>query len=347
MSTFQISNRPVGASAPCLLIAEVGLAHEGSLGYARAFVDAAASAGVDAVKFQTHIAEAESTPRENFRVPVFPQDKTRYDYWKRTGFTLDEWKQLADYVRNKGMLFLSSPFSELAVDWLLECQVPAWKIASGEVSNIPMLEKIAATKLPVLLSTGMSPWSELDEATKLFRDHETPFAIFQCTTAYPCPPETWGLNLLSELQTRYDCPVGLSDHSGSLVPGIAAVAMGAKLLEFHITFHRGMFGPDVSSSLTMEQTAELVLAIRNLEHALAKPVDKDAVSARSAGLRGLFNKSIVAAKHIPAGTVLSREHLAFKKPGDGMPAREYGRILGRTTRTVLAMNDLVREENLS
>jgi N-acetylneuraminate synthase len=154
------------------------------------------------------------------------------------------------------------------------------------------------------------------------------------------------LNLLSELQTRFDCPVGLSDHSGSLVPGIAAVALGAKLLEFHITFHRGMFGPDVSSSLTMEQTAELVRSIRHLEHALAEPVDKDAVSVRSAGLRGLFNKSIVAAKNIPAGTVLSREHLAFKKPGDGLPAKEYGRLLGRTTQKDLAMDELVREEHL-
>ena len=150
---------------------------------AQAFIDAAAATGVDAVKFQTHIASAESTARESFRVPVFPQDKSRFDYWQRTAFSAEHWKQLADYVRNKGLIFLSSPFSGQAVDLLIECQVPAWKIASGEVNNLPLLERVAQTGLPVLLSSGMSSWHELQIASEFFAERRIPFAVMQCTSA--------------------------------------------------------------------------------------------------------------------------------------------------------------------
>lgn len=343
---FLVGDRAVGRGAPCLLIAEIGLAHEGSLGYAQSFVDAAAAAGVDAVKFQTHIATAESTARERFRVPVFPQDKTRYDYWKRTEFSLDVWQRLADYVRARGLLFLSSPFSELAVDWLQACQVPAWKIASGEVNNLPLLRRIAETGLPVLLSSGMSPWEDLIAAADLFRSAGVPLGIFQCTTAYPCPPETWGLNLLAELREKFNCPVGLSDHSGTPTPGLAAVALGADFLEFHVTFHRGMFGPDVSASLTFEQTAELVRAVRQLEQALAHPLDKDAFSQRSAELRTLFGKSIVASMPLASGTLLETRHLAFKKPGDGLPAAHFERVIGRRLNRDLLADELILESDL-
>jgi len=313
---------------------------------ARAFVDAAAEAGVDAIKFQTHIAEAESTVRECFRVPVFPQDATRQDYWRRTSFTLEQWQALANYTRDHGLIFLSSPFSEEAIDLLLECDVPAWKIASGEVSNLPLLEKIAATRLPVILSSGMSSWQELDDATALLSESNTPFAVLQCTSAYPCPPETWGLNLLDEMRKRYSCPVGLSDHSGTLAPGLASVALGADLLEFHITLSPQLFGPDVSSSLTVEQTSELVRAVRQLEKAFASPVDKDIAAAEKAELRQLFTKSVVAAEDLSPGTILKREHLAFKKPGDGISASEYQALLGRRTIVAFARDQQFHEDHL-
>lgn len=329
---IEIANRTVGSQLPAYLIAEVGLAHEGSLGMAQAFVDAAADAGVDAVKFQTHLAQEEGTARELFRVPVFPQDQTRQDYWRRTAFEPRQWKKLANYTRARGITFLSSPFSEQAVDLLMDCETPAWKIASGEVSNLPLLEKVAATGLPILLSSGMSTWAELDEATELFKRKDTPFAVLQCTSAYPCPPETWGLNLIQEIRARYACPTGLSDHSGTLAPGLSAVALGANILEFHITLGPQMFGPDVSSSLTIEQTSELISSVRQLEQALASPVDKDAAAAEKAELRRLFTKSIVAAVDLSPGTVIQREHLAFKKPGDGIPAAKYEKLLGCRTK---------------
>ncbi len=345
-SHIEIAGKHVGPGHPCLLIAEVALAHDGSLGMAQAYIDAAADAGVDAIKFQTHIAAAESTSRETFRVPVFPQDKTRFDYWQRTSFTLEQWKYLAERARERGLIFLSSPFSMAAVELLQECAVPAWKIASGEVNNLPLLEHIAETRLPVLLSSGLSSWDELQTAAKFFIERRIPLAMMQCTSAYPCPPETWGLNLLAEMRAAFQCPVGLSDHSGSLAPSLAAVALGANAIEFHLTFHRRMFGPDVASSLTVEQAIDLVGMIRSLEKALASPVDKNKTAQESSRIRSLFTKSVVAAQSLPAGTILERKHLDFKKPGDGIPAHRYSELLGRRTIAALAKDDPIRDEAL-
>lgn len=344
--SFSIAEKPVGPGHPCFVIAEVALAHDGSLGMAQAFIDAAKEAGVDAVKFQTHIATAESTAREKFRVPVFPQDRTRFDYWQRTAFDVEQWRFLADRARGHGLVFLSSPFSVQAVDLLQQCAVPAWKIASGEVNNLPLLEHIAQTRLPVLISSGMSSWDELTAAAKFFGDRQIPFAMMQCTSAYPCPPETWGLNLLAEMRSTFRCPIGFSDHSGSLAPSLAAVALGANVIEFHLTFHLRMFGPDVPSSLTIEQAAELVRMIRQLEIALRSPVDKNKIAAESARIRQLFTKSIVAAQDLPQGTVLDRGHLDFKKPGDGIPASRYHELLGRRTTKSFEKDEPIREENL-
>ena len=202
---FNIGDRKIGAGARPLVIAEVGQAHDGSLGLAHAFVDAVRDAGADAVKFQTHIAAAESTPAEEFRVPLPGQDASRYDYWRRTGFEEPQWSELAAHARKRGLLFLSSPFSLEAVELLERVGVPAWKIGSGEVSNGPLLDRVAATELPVLLSSGMSSYNELDRATDHLRDR-VPFAVLQCTSAYPSVPEQTGLNVLGTLAERYGVP---------------------------------------------------------------------------------------------------------------------------------------------
>jgi N,N'-diacetyllegionaminate synthase len=329
---LEIEGRVVGAGHDVFLIAEVGQAHDGSLGAAHAYIDAASQAGVDAVKFQTHIAQEESTSAEKFRVRVFPQDATRFDYWKRTGFAKHQWVELASHARDKGLVFLSSPFSNLAVDWLMDCKVPAWKIASGELTNRPMLAKMCATGKPLLISSGMSSWKELEETIEFVQSRNAQFGVFQCTTAYPCPPEQWGLNVLGELMTKFACPVGLSDHSGSIAPSVAAVALGASMLEFHIAFSKSQFGPDAKASLTLEQTADLVRAVRQLFIALRNPIDKDAQALTMAPLHDLFTKSIVAARELEAGHILRDEDLAFKKPGAGWSARDVDSILGKILR---------------
>ena len=174
----------------CFVIAEVGLTHDGSVGLAHAFIDAIAETGADGVKFQTHIAAAESTPSEPFRVNFSHEDRTRYDYWQRMEFSQAQWQGLREHSEEKNLVFLSSPFSIEAVELLDSVGMQVWKIPSGEVSNIAMLDRVAATGLPVILSSGMSPLSELDVAVERIRSAKAPIAVLQCTTAYPCPPET-------------------------------------------------------------------------------------------------------------------------------------------------------------
>jgi len=330
----------------CLIIGEVGLAHDGSLGYAHAFIDEVAQAGADAVKFQTHIAAAESTPAEPFRVKFSLQDATRYDYWKRVEFTEDEWHGLASHARERGLLFLSSPFSIAAVDLLTRVGMAMWKVASGEIGSVSLLDRMIATGRPILLSSGMSDLRELDTAVDRVRRADVPLAVLQCTTAYPCPPEKIGLNMIPIFRDRYHCFVGLSDHSGTIYPGIAAATIGAQVVEVHTTMSRGMFGPDVPASVTMEELRQLVDGIRFVERIRAHPVDKDAIARDMAPLRGIFTKSLVASMPLAAGTVLAERHLAMKKPGTGIPAGQLSDILGRRLRRSLEADEQLRLDDL-
>ncbi len=333
------SDRP---DATCLLIGEVALAHDGSLGMAHAFIDAIAGAGADAVKFQTHLAEHESTPAEPWRVPLPTQDATRYDYWRRTGFTAEGWAALRGHAAERGLAFLSSPFSVAAVELLERIGVTAWKIPSGETGNPALLERIARTGRPVLLSTGMSPMSEVDAAVAVVRGAGVPFAVLQCTSAYPVAPDAVGLNLLETFRARYGCPVGLSDHSGTVYPALAAAALGADVLEVHVTLSREMFGPDVPASVTTAELRLLAEGIRWMETMRAHPVNKDAAAERLSPVRALFTKSVVARRDLAAGTVLDAGDLDLRKPGRGIPAARLTEVIGAVLR-----RDVRRDEPLA
>jgi len=334
------------SSADCLIIGEVAQAHDGSLGMAHAFIDAIAAAGADAVKFQTHIAAAESTPGEPWRVKFSPQDASRYNYWKRMEFSEVEWRGLKQHADERGLAFICSPFSIEAVELLERVGVAAWKIASGEVSNVPMLERIARSKLPVILSTGMSPLREIDDAVAQMRTLDLPFALLQCTSSYPCPPEKIGLNLIPFFRERYGCSVGLSDHSGKIYAGLAAAAFSSEVLEVHVTFSREMFGPDVPVSLTTSELSQLVDGVRFIEKALTNPVDKDFSATEVAPLRELFTKSLVARSPLSAGTILREEHLTAKKPGTGIPATYLSELVGTRLRRNVKADELLRREDI-
>jgi len=343
---FSIDQREVGPGHPCLIIAEVAQAHDGSLGTAHAYVDAAARAGADAVKFQTHIAAAESTPGEPFRVKFSPQDATRYDYWKRMEFTESQWQGLSRHAREAGLIFLSTPFSFEAVDLLDRLGVPAWKVGSGEVTNLPMLARMAATGRGVMISSGMASWEELDSAAATVAARGAAMAVFQCTTAYPCPAERLGLNVLGELRERYGCPVGLSDHSGAIYASLAAATLGANLLEVHLVLSRECFGPDVKASVTTGELAQLVEGVRFIERALNHPLDKQQVAGEMSELKTMFGKSVVAARDLPAGHRLAETDLALKKPGSGIPAARLGDVVGRRLTRPVAANTLLAEDHL-
>ncbi len=330
------------ATPGCLIIGEVAQAHDGSLGTAHAFVDAIADAGADAVKFQTHIADAESTPDEPWRVRFSPQDETRFAYWQRMEFSEAQWQGLKEHAEARGLLFLSSAFSPEAVDLLERLGMVAWKVASGEALNPPLLARMIATEKPMLVSTGMSTLDEIDAMVAQLRAGHVPFALMQCTTAYPCPPERVGLDLVDAYRQRYDCPAGLSDHSGTIYPGLAAATLGCQVLEVHVAFHRAMFGPDVVASVTVEELAQLVEGVRFIETMQGATVDKSRLGSELETLRRTFGKRVVAARDLAAGTVLSEADLALKKPGDGLPPDRLHTLLG--TRLV---RDLSRNEPLS
>ena len=313
---------------------------------AHAFVDAVANTGADAIKFQTHIASEESTEREPWRVKFSYQDETRLDYWRRMEFTEEQWVELAKHARERNLVMISSAFSAKAVELLIRVGMPAWKIASGEVGNRPLLELMASTDAPLLISTGMASFEEIDSAVGNAKALGAEHAVFQTTSAYPTTPDQVGLNLIPLLRARYDCPVGLSDHSGTIFPGVAANALGLDLLEVHVALSREMFGPDVSSSVTTSELKKLVEGVRFVEQALASPVDKDAFAQLMEPLRSTFFKSIVAAKDLAAGEVISSENIAFKKPGDGLRPDQIDRILGLTLTKPVRSDQPLRLEDL-
>ena len=311
------------------LIAEIGQAHEGSLGMLYAYIDAVAQTGVNAVKFQTHIAQAESSAHEPFRVKFSQQDKTRYAYWERMSFTQEQWINIGQHCKQKGLDFISSPFSNAAVDVLENAEVDAYKIGSGEVTNHLLLEKVAQTGKPVILSSGMSSFEELDRSIQFLKKRKVNLSILQCTTAYPTQPEQYGLNVIQELKERYDHPIGFSDHSGTTATGIAAISLGAEILEFHVVFDKQMFGPDVPASITFDETTELVNAAHAVHRALQHPIDKTDHSAFK-DVKAIFEKSLAVNKNLSKGHVLRFEDLEAKKPkGYGIDAGQYASVIGK------------------
>lgn len=325
------------------LIAEIGSVHDGSFGNACKLIEAAAECGADAVKFQTHIAEAETLP--DAPAPSYFKDEPRMDYFRRTGFTPEQWKKLSDCAVSAGVAFLSSPFSLEAVDLLEKTGMAAYKIPSGEVTNIPMLERIAQTGKPVLLSSGMSDWTELDAAVAVFKG-KAPVTVMQCSSVYPCPPEKVGLNVLREMAERYRSPVGYSDHTLGFAAPIAAAALGASVIEKHFTFSRLMYGSDAKHSMEPAEFKVLARSLRDVWAMNDNPVNKGDSSSFQ-DMKRIFQKSVVTARALSAGTVIQKEHLAFKKPGDGIAAADYLKVVGKKLRADLPENRKIQWEDLA
>ncbi len=311
------------------IIAEIGQAHDGSLGIAHSYINALASCGVDAVKFQTHIAEAESSDFENFRVKFSYEDKTRFDYWKRMEFTLEQWKGLKDHCNEVGIEFISSPFSCAAVDLLEEVGVETYKIGSGEMTNYLMLAKIAKTGKSIILSSGMSDYDELEDCIQFLKPFGNKLSLLQCTTAYPTQPEQWGLTEIPKLKERYGLPIGYSDHSADITACIAAKALGAEILEFHAVFDKNMYGPDAKASLDLFEIKQVVHSVRTLEKSMNNYTGKTDISSFTE-LKTLFGKSLAVNKNLNRGHVLTMDDLESKKPGNmGILAKDFREVLGK------------------
>ena len=335
------------AKSETIIIAEVAQAHDGSLKSAHEYIDLVADAGASVVKFQTHIAHAESTIREPWRVKMATADKTRFDYWQRMEFKESEWVELRDHCINRGLSFMSSPFSIEALDLLDRLGVEVWKLASGEVSNTPLVESMIKTRKPIILSTGLSTIAELDEVVNLILKSDIDLTILQCTSEYPCPPELTGLNLITEFKKKWGCRVGISDHSGTIFPSLAAKTLGASVIEVHITSSRVSKGVDSPSSITPAELQMLVSGVEFLDAAIKNPVNKTRLSTSAEEMRRIFGRSVVANNDLEVEHRIQISDLVYKKPGGGLSWKDIGTVINRKVVRPVSRDDLITEENTS
>lgn len=329
-----------------LIIAEIGQNHDGSLGMCHAYIDALADIGVHAVKFQAHIAAEESTFDEAFRVNFSYQDPSRYEYWRRVEFTEKQWQELKNHADSKDIAFLCTPFSTSALIMLERIGVSAWKIGSGDTESSEILDQMTLSNKPIIVSTGMSSWLEIDQIVARLSASLNNFSILQCTSKYPTPLFDVGLNVMEQMKTRYRCRVGLSDHSGSPTPAMVAISRGFNLIEVHVTFDKRMFGPDVSSSLTIEQIGALVNFSEDVKTLDNHIVDKNLMAETLLEQKELFRRSVALKHDLPQGYTLRIEDLSPKKPGNGIPWSKREQVLGKALKEATPSNRLLKLEDI-
>lgn len=327
---------PKPAARP-FIIAEVGSVHDGSFGNALRLVDVAAECGASAIKFQLHIPEEETT--KYAPAPRHFASEDRFTYFARTSFTPAQWTKLKSHAEGNGIIFLASIFSLGALRILEDLDVQAHKIPSGEVTNLPLLEAVAATGKRVYLSSGMSNWNELDAAVDFLSSSE--LTVMQCSSVYPCPPELIGLNVLTEMMDRYSGhSVGFSDHSEGSVAAIAAVSLGSSAVEKHLTFSRMMYGSDAPFGLEPAEFSRFVSDLQLAERMRSTRLDKDDLSPYI-DTRAVFQKSIVAARPIRKDAEIRHDDIGFKKPGTGLPPSEIERVIGKTSRRDISVDEQI------
>lgn len=324
-----------------LIIAEIGSTHDGSFGIARNSQRQAVASGATGVKFQTHIPEAEST--RSAPAPALFSAEPRFEYFRRTAFSEPQWTELAAECRALGAEFISSPFSEEAVELLERTGLDRYKIPSGEVTNLPLIDAVAGTGKQVLLSSGMTSWAEVDRAVNTVLKHHDRLVVMQCTTEYPCAYEHVGLNVMVEMRNRYKVPVGLSDHTLTPHAAIAAVTLGASVIEKHFTLSKHLYGSDASHSMEPDEFAVMCDGIRAAAVMRDARVDKDAID-KYQDMRRVFQKSIVAVVPIRRGTVITRQMLGIKKPGTGLSPDRLDEVVGRVAAVDLPQDSVIAPE---
>lgn len=345
---IEIAGRKIGPGHPCFIIAEAGVNHNGSLELAKKLVDAAASAGADAVKFQTFRAEkviSPAAPKADYQRANTLGDESQLEMARRLELTPSEHRSVFDHCRERGILYLSSPFDEESVNLLAEMGVAAYKVGSGELTNPILLTRVAREGKPVLLSTGMANLREIRSALEvLCANGDPPVALFHCVSSYPAAAEECNLAALDTLRAEFGVAVGWSDHTLGTHIGVAAVARGAHLLEKHFTLDRSLPGPDHVASLEPDALAELVRTVRETEAALGSELKRRQASEENTA--AVARRSVHAAREIEAGSVLAERDLVLLRPGDGIPADQLVRVVGRRAKRALAAGVAVRPEDL-
>lgn len=341
-SSIKIKNRMIGQSQPVFIIAEAGVNHNGKLDLAKKMVDKAKWAGADAVKFQTYKTEAlvtETAPKAEYQQKTVP-DKSQYEMLKQLELSETEFRSLFDYCEANKIIFLSTPFDFQSAEFLNELDVPAFKIGSGDLNNIPLISAVASHGKPVILSAGMSTLKEVRESVEaVYSVGNKQLILLHCTSNYPTRYEDVNLRAIGTLRREFDTPIGYSDHTFGIEVSVAAVAIGACVIEKHFTLDRNLPGPDHKSSLEPDKFGQMVKAIRNVEKALGS-AEKKTVHLEEE-VKKVARKSLVAAVDIPKGTVLTEEALAIKRPGTGIEPKYLLSLIGKRTKRTLKKNQLI------
>lgn len=348
MHPIKIAGRIIGERHSCFVIAEAGVNHNGSLSMARKLVDCAKGAGADAVKFQIFKAKSVVSPRApkaKYQLETTPRGESQLEMLKRLELSQRSFRNLHTHCRKKGILFLASPFDDEAVDFLDELEVAAFKIPSGEITNLPFLERIARKRRPMIVSTGMASLKEVETAVKVIRRAgNDALVLLHCVSSYPASPEDANLLAMETLRKTFGLPVGFSDHTQGIEVALAAVALGACVIEKHFTLDRDLPGPDHRSSLEPDEFKALIKGIRKVEMSLGDGQKKPRAS--EANTAAVARKSLVASQDIPAGAKLTEELIAIKRPGTGLSPAMRSKLIGRITRRAIRADTLFNLEML-
>ena len=326
-----------------LIIAEAGVNHNGSLAMAKQLADVAKAAGADIVKFQTAKPElviSRFAEKAEYQKAETGEAESQLEMCKRIHLTFDEHAQLKEYCDSIGIAYLSTPFDLDSIDFLQQLGTPMWKVPSGEITNLPYLEKIAATKKPVILSTGMSMISEIEDALTILEDGGAgPITLLHCNTEYPTPIEDANLLAMQDLREQFGLPVGYSDHTAGIEADIAAAALGAVVIEKHFTLDKALPGPDHKASLSPEELTAMVAAVRKTELALGD--GRKHVTESEAKNKPMARKSILAKRDIKKGETFTPENLTVKRPGDGISPMRWYDVLGKTAKRDFAEDEKI------
>lgn len=343
-----ISSRKIGPHQPIFIVAEAGVNHNGDPERARRLVDVAAAAGADAVKFQTFKAERLAThraPKAGYQLQATDAKESQLEMLRQLELSEKDHRELMAHCRQKGILFLSTPFEEESADFLESLNLPAFKIPSGELTNLPFLAHVARKGRPMIVSTGMSTLEEVERGVRTIRENGSPeLILLHCVSNYPADPAEVNLRALATLAEAFQVPVGYSDHTTGIEIALAAAALGAVLIEKHFTLDRTLPGPDHRTSLEPAELADLVKGIRRVELALGH--GEKVPAPVEAAISAVARKSLVAARALPAGTVLTRSDVAVKRPGTGISPAELQRILGKKVHRPFERDELFGWEDL-
>lgn len=345
MDTLTIGNHKVGPGQPVFVIAEAGVNHNGDPELARALIDAAAEAGVQAVKFQTFKADKLVTKQAKmaaYQVQNTGQETSQLDMLKKLELEYEAHQALKEYAESKGLVFLSTPFDEDAIDFLFDLGVEAFKAGSGDLTNIPYLEKMARKGIPVIISTGMATLEESREAAEaILATGNKQLAVLHCTSNYPCPFEEVNLAAMATLGRELGVLTGYSDHTAGILVPLLAVSAGAHIIEKHFTLDKSMEGPDHLASLEPGELKEMVAQLKLVETILGDGEKRPNPS--EAKVMEQVRKSVVAAVDIPEGAVFSSEMLTVKRPATGLHPRTLKRIIGKRAVRTIAADELLSE----